>query len=223
MTLARNLGRESNVQIRRYLITGILTAIPLWVTWLVLDFLVELLQRLGNPGVDALVAALEPRWPRLAAFFEVPEFRAALAIFLVVLGLYLLGWATTRVVGRRLLRAFDAVVNRIPMVKTIYGGTRRLIEAFQQKPRGVDRVVLIDFPSEEMKTVGLVTRTLEDSRTGRQVAAVYVPTTPNPTSGYLEIVPVERITPTDWTVDEAMQFIVSGGAVAPETMIYDRV
>mgnify|MGYP001548759333 CR=1 FL=1 len=59
---------------------------------------------------------------------------------------------------------------------------------------------------------------LREQGTGRELAAVYVPTTPNPTSGYLEIVPVEKITPTDWTVDQAMSFIISGGAVAPDTI-----
>ncbi len=73
-----------------------------------------------------------------------------------------------------------------------------------------------------MKTIGLVTRTLTDEDTGRELAAVYVPTTPNPTSGYLEIVPVENVTSTNWTVNEAMTFIVSGGAVAPERMHYDK-
>ena len=77
-------------------------------------------------------------------------------------------------------------------------------------------MVLIDFPHKEMKSVGFVTRILQDERTGQELAAVYVPTTPNPTSGYLEIVPVDRLTPTDWTVDEAMTFIISGGAVSPD-------
>jgi len=73
-----------------------------------------------------------------------------------------------------------------------------------------------------MKTVGLVTRVLTDSSSGRELAAVYVPTTPNPTSGYLEIVPLDQVTSTDWTLDEAMAFIMSGGAVAPDTMHYDQ-
>ena len=80
------------------------------------------------------------------------------------------------------------------------------------------RVVLIDFPHTEMKTLGFVTRVMREAGTGRELAAVYVPTTPNPTSGYLEIVPVEKITPTDWNVDQAMSFIISGGAVAPDTI-----
>jgi uncharacterized membrane protein len=58
--------------------------------------------------------------------------------------------------------------------------------------------------------------------TGRELAAVYVPTTPNPTSGYLEIVPVEHLVSTDWTMDEAMTFIVSGGAIAPDGILYDN-
>ena len=83
-------------------------------------------------------------------------------------------------------------------------------------------MVLIDFPSPEMKTVGFVTRTLVDDDTGRELAAVYVPTTPNPTSGYLEIVPLDKVTSTNWTMDEAMTFIISGGAVAPKSMNYDK-
>jgi len=82
-------------------------------------------------------------------------------------------------------------------------------------------VVLIDFPNRDMKVVGFVTRTLREEGTGRALAAVYVPTTPNPTSGYLEIVPVERLTPTQWTFDEAMAFIISGGAVAPDEMPFE--
>ena len=124
--------------------------------------------------------------------------------------------------GRRIIAAFDQVIGRVPLVQMIYGAIKKLLTSFQQKPDGVQRVVLIDFPSPEMKTVGLVTRTLVDEDTGRRLAAVYVPTTPNPTSGYLEIVPLEKVTSTNWTVDEALNFIVSGGAVAPSKMHYDK-
>jgi uncharacterized membrane protein len=67
-----------------------------------------------------------------------------------------------------------------------------------------------------MKTLGFVTKVLEDEVTGEKVAAVYVPTAPNPTSGYIELVPLAEITPTDWTMDEAMGFVVSGGTTAPD-------
>ena len=73
-----------------------------------------------------------------------------------------------------------------------------------------------------MKSIGFVTRILSDEISGEELAAVYVPTTPNPTSGYLEIVPVSQLTPTDWTADQAMAFIISGGAVAPDRIPFSR-
>ena len=127
-----------------------------------------------------------------------------------------------RVIGQRALKLFESWLNRIPLAQTVYGGAKQLLEAMRNTPDGLQRVVLIDFPSPEMKTVGLVTRTMRDTLTGEELAAVYVPTTPNPTSGYLEIVPVSLLTPTDWTVDQAMAFIISGGAKAPATIPFRR-
>lgn len=77
-------------------------------------------------------------------------------------------------------------------------------------------MVLIDFPHRDAKAIGFVTRVLHDQDTGVELAAVFVPTTPNPTGGYLELVPMAQLTPTDWTVDQAMSFILTGGAVAPD-------
>ena len=99
---------------------------------------------------------------------------------------------------------------------------KKLLDMLQTEPGSTQRVVLIDFPHRDMKSVGLVTRVIKEHGTDRELAAVYVPTTPNPTSGYLEIVPVELLTPTDWTVDQAMSFIISGGAVAPSSVPFTR-
>ncbi|HID49054.1 MAG TPA: DUF502 domain-containing protein, partial [Chromatiales bacterium] len=74
----------------------------------------------------------------------------------------------------------------------------------------------------DMRAVGFATKVMKDDNTGRELAAVYVPTTPNPTSGYMEIVPLEQLTPTDWSMDEAMTFILSAGAVAPDRISYDK-
>ena len=140
---------------------------------------------------------------------------ALLATLAVIL---LSGLMARRVFGQRLLRWFESLIQRVPFANIIYGSARQLLDILQTKPDGTQRVVLIDFPHTEMKSIGFVTRVLREHGTGRELAAVYVPTTPNPTSGYLEIVPVEKITPTDWTVDQAMSFIISGGAVSPETI-----
>ena len=128
------------------------------------------------------------------------------------------GVMARRVFGQRMLGWFESLIKRIPFANTIYGSARQLLDILQTKPDGTQRVVLIDFPHNEMKTLGFVTKVMREQGTGRELAAVYVPTTPNPTSGYLEIVPVEKITPTDWTVDQAMSFIISGGAVSPDTI-----
>jgi uncharacterized membrane protein len=132
------------------------------------------------------------------------------------------GALTRRVVGQRLLSWFEALIARVPLANVIYTSARKLLDMLETKPGSTQRVVLIDFPHRDMKSVGLVTRVMREEGSGRELAAVYVPTTPNPTSGYLEIVPVELLTPTDWTVDQAMSFIISGGAVAPDAMPFTR-
>jgi uncharacterized membrane protein len=205
---------------QRYVITGIFTAIPLWITWLIFKFSLEQLSRVGRPWVNAMVDQFEEQWPNLTHWVQDPWFQSALAVLLTLLAFYLLGWAVTRVVGRRALAFFDGVIERIPLVQKVYSATKQLMVAIQQKPEGAERVVLIEFPSSEMKAVGFVMRVLTDDNTGEELAAVYVPTTPNPTSGYLEIVPVTSLVQTDWTMDEAMTFIISGGAVAPDHFRY---
>jgi uncharacterized membrane protein len=209
------------LHLKRYLLSGIVTIIPLWITWLLLDFTFRLLARVGQPLVAPLSRKLD-RFPEIAGLLLKPWFREIVAVMIVLIGLYVLGWGVNRVVGRKLLDSFERLMNRLPLVQTVYGAVKKLIGALQTGPTETQRVVLIEFPHENMKTVGLVTRTLADSHTGRKLAAVYVPTTPNPTSGYLEIVPVERLVPTDWTFDEAMRFVMSGGAVAPERFSFSK-
>jgi len=207
---------------QRYLLAGILTIIPLWITWLVFEFFLRQLYHAGRPWVRAIADEAQRFAPFLGRWLLEPWFQSILAVILTLVALYLLGWAASRVIGRRVLNLFDQVMDRIPFVHTVYGSTKRLLAALQQKPGHVQRVVLIEFPSPEMKAVGFVTQVVKDRHTGQELASVYVPTTPNPTSGYVEIVPVERLVNTDWTMDEAMNFIISGGAVSPKEMNYSR-
>ena len=208
------------LHLQRYLITGIITVIPIWITWLIFNFIVKQLSKVGMPWARALSKAIEQYVPALAKWVLEPWFINTLAIILTLAGLYLLGWLASRVLGKKLLSTFDLIMERIPFIQTVYGATKKLLAVLQQKPEKLHRVVLIQFPSPEMKTVGFVTRTLKDHATGKELAAVYVPTTPNPTSGYLEVVPIENLVSTDWTIEEAMTFIISGGAVAPENIHY---
>ncbi|MFA6231349.1 MAG: DUF502 domain-containing protein [Rhodanobacter sp.] len=206
------------LRIKRYLITGLLTFIPLWVTWLVFKFVLGMLAGIGAPLVDALISALSLVAPRTADALNTQWLTFIIALLITLGSLYLLGFIANRVIGQRFINGFDALLARIPLVQTIYGGTKKLMAVLQNKPSGMQRVVLIDFPRRGMKVVGFVTRVMTEQGTGREMAAVYIPTTPNPTGGYLELVPVEELTPTDWTMDQAMAFIISGGAVAPDTL-----
>ena len=200
---------------RRYLIASVLTLLPLWITdW-------SSISCSRTPLVSAVHgstprrACCRGRRPASLRPWFTRGLESLLALILTLLGFYLLGWATTQMIGKRLLGWLDVLLDRIPLVKAIYGSLKRLITAFQATGGNAQRVVLIGFPSEEMKTIGLVTRTLVDRRTGEQLAVVYVPTSPNLTSGYIEIVPVSEVVPTNWTLDDAMRFIISRGTTAP--------
>lgn len=207
---------------QRYLVTGILTIIPIWITWLVFGFVLNQLTRIGMPGVRALSKNIRDDLPILSNLLLQPWFQNLLAALITLIGLYLLGWMATKVVGRRVIAGFEDLMHRLPGVQTIYGATRKLVQSLQQEATSFQRVVLIPFPTPEMKVVGFVTRILRDADTGEELAAVYVPTTPNPTSGYLEILPLSQVITTNWTMDEAMTFVISGGVVSPDQVHYSR-
>jgi uncharacterized membrane protein len=203
-------------KLQKYFLTGLLTLLPIWLVWIVFKFVFGLLSGISAPLIGPLTAGIAAGDPQVFDWLRAAWVQTAIAAIATVAFIMLVGALARRVVGQTLLRWFEALIGRIPLAKTIYASARQLLDLLQTKPDGTQRVVLIDFPHNEMKSVGFVTRILHDELTGAELAAVYVPTTPNPTSGYLEVVPVDRLTPTDWTVDQAMTFIISGGAVSPD-------
>ncbi len=208
--------RPSRPSLRALFVTGLLTLTPIWLVWIVFKFVFTLLSDLSRPLVGPPLAALAAAQPRVLGWLAQGWVQFAIALVATLVFVLLVGAMARWVIGQRLLAGFEALIDRIPLARTVYGSARQLLDLLQTKPDGTQRVVLIDFPHRDMKSVGFVTRILKDERTGADLAAVYVPTTPNPTSGYLEIVPVHQLTPTTWTIDEAMSFIISGGAVSPE-------
>lgn len=208
--------------LQKYFLTGLLTLLPIWLVWIVFKFVFALLSGISAPVIGPLTAGIAARDPRMFGWLADAWVQTAIALFVTVLFIVIIGALARRVVGQKLLGWFEAAIARVPLAKTVYGSARQLLDLLQTKPDGTQRVVLIDFPHSEMKSVGFVTRVLRDELTGCELAAVYVPTTPNPTSGYLEIVPVDRLTPTDWSIDQAMAFIISGGAVSPERIPFHR-
>lgn len=223
---ARRKGSMGPRSLRGRIVAGILLIIPLAVTAIIIKYVYTAALSVGVWLVWAVSLTLfrlfaigkEPLRidPSKAAWQEI-----TVAVALTLLMLYMLGWLGTNVGGRRIIELIESLVGRIPMVDTIYVSVKRMVEAMSGvgKSGGTGQsVVLIDFPNEHMKTLAIMTNTITDSASGRRYAAVYVPTTPNPTSGYMELVPLERITGTDLTMDQALSMILSGGASSPETI-----
>ncbi len=199
-------------------VTGLLTLLPIWLTWVVFKFVFGLLSDLSKPAIGPLLAEIAREHPQFGWLADAWAL-TAIGVVATVLLILLVGWFARRVAGQRVLEWFDAAIRRIPLAKTVYGSARQLLDLMSSPPDGGgQRVVLVSFPHAGTKTVGFVTRTFRDDASGREHAAVFVPTTPNPTGGYLLVVPVEDVIPTDWSVDQAMTFIISGGAVSPGQM-----
>jgi uncharacterized membrane protein len=203
-------------RLQQNILAGIFAIVPIGLTVWILGVIAGILTSIGRPFVVALGRLLEPNVPWFAYFIEASWAQSLMAFVVILFGLYVLGAAATAVVGKELIVIVDRLMERIPFVQLIYGSARKLVSVLQERPTELQRVVLIEFPSPDMKTVGLVTRIFTDARSGKKLAAVYVPTTPNPTSGYIEMVPVDKLVSLDWTPSEAMGFIISGGAVGPD-------
>ncbi len=204
----------------RNILVGLITVAPLAITWLILDFMYGQLSRIGRPWVHGLAYAVRPQYPELAKWLLDETLQSVAAVLVVLAFLAVLGWATTIVLGRRLIALAERLISSIPFVEPIYRSTKRFLTVASSTPGGDRRVVLINFPSSDMKALGLVTKTITDTVSGEELAVVYVPTAPNPTSGYIEIVPLRNVVFIDWTFDQAMAFVVTGGASAPDSVAY---
>lgn len=196
--------------IRRRLIAGLIVIAPLTVTLWVLSWIFGLLDGLiGESIYRALGFAIGRE--RLV----VPGL-GLLALFLLLLGA---GWLTERAIGSRLLTWWNDVLESLPVVRRIYGASNRIVRSvFGTEARPFKTVVTVEWPSDGRWSIGFLTGeapALIRQHTG-QLVSVFVPTTPNPTTGFLLMVAPERVVPLDMTVDEAFTFILSAGAVRPD-------
>jgi uncharacterized membrane protein len=200
------------------LLAGLLTIAPLITVWLVFDFFLNVLSEAGHPLELGLTEFLDAHVPVLAPVLASRSVHWSIAVIVALLALYSIGAVASRVVGQRVINLFEKIITRIPLVESIYSASKKLVDVLRPAPDGVQRVVLIEFPHAGMKTLAFVMQVFPDSRTGEQLATVFVPTAPNPTSGYLEILPLTKLVPTDISADQAMAIILSSGAVAPDRL-----
>ena len=209
--------------IQANLIAGVLTIIPLLVVWVVLDFIFSMLFAVGSPVEEGVTVFIMDRLPEAAPLLGNPVFQWFVAIVFAIMLLYSIGAIASRMVGKKFIAAAEGLIARIPVVETVYSASKKLVGILQQKPDGAARVVLVEFPHPGMRAIGLVMRVFTDTVTSEELAAVFVPTTPNPTGGYLVFVPVQSLIPTSMSMDQAMTMIVSGGAVTPDNFSLARV
>jgi uncharacterized membrane protein len=202
--------------LQRNILAGIITAGPLFVTWLVFSFLLGSLAKAGLPLVHALEAIFPEDW--LAG----PVMQSFLAVVLTLVVLYVLGRVTSLVIGRQAFSLFESMLERLPFVAKVYTSVRQLIDSMLVKKDTNQRVVLVDFPIAGQKSIGFLTRTMVDSNSGEEVAAVLLPNAINPTSAFLQLLPLSRVTMTDLTMEQAMSMLMTGGAVAPESLVFSR-
>jgi uncharacterized membrane protein len=192
--------RKLAVHIETMFGAGLLVTLPIAVTVLVLKFFFDLLDPLLYPFLRYLPG---PNIP-------------GLGIVTLLLVVYLAGLVTTHVAGRRLINVGHQVMERIPVVKSIYSTTRTGVEILAgSKDQPYRGVVLVEFPRAGMLSIGLVTAHL-GIMNGEEMVAVYIPTTPVPSSGFLVVAPVKDVIVTEMSVDDAMKMVISGGILAKD-------
>jgi uncharacterized membrane protein len=202
--------------LQRNILAGIITIGPLFVTYLIFSFLLGALAQAGLPVVK-LFAAIFP-----AAWLSQPWLQSVLAVVLTLLVLLVVGRVTSLVIGRQAFSLFEAVLERLPFIAKVYTSVRQLLDSMMAKKETSQRVVLIDFPIAGHKCIGFLTRVLTDETTGELLAAVLLPNAINPTSAFLQILPLARVTETGMSMEQAMSMIMTGGAVGPETIRFSQ-
>lgn len=220
--------------VRTRVTAGLLVVLPIYVTWLLLTVVFSLM-RDASRWVTLLI--IENEWYQKTFWtltiegkqppYEVEEILAQypalkwgidiFSVLLTILFLYSIGLFTANIIGRRLVELFENILDRVPFVKTVYRASKQILESLAGKDtQSFQRVALIPFPQERMRCVGFVTSIFRDSLTDEELATVFIPTTPNPTTGYLQILRRAELVELNWTMEEAMRTIMSGGILKPD-------
>ena len=194
---------------KRYLIAGLLVWVPLGVTVMVIRLLVNLM--------DQTLLWLPQRYqPDVLLGFHIPGLGVVLSV-VVVLGT---GMIVANLFGRKLVKLWEAFLTRIPLVRTIYSGVKQIMETvFHTQGQSFRKVLMIEYPRRGLWTLGFqagTTRGEAQARTGEEIVNVFVPTTPNPTSGFFIMVPRKEVIELDMNVDDGLKMIISAGVVVPE-------
>jgi len=195
-------------RLRRYLVAGLLIWAPLAITFVLLRFAVNLM--------DKTLAVIPQQYrPEELLGFHIP----GLGVILTFIVLFITGMLAANFVGRYVVGGWERLLNRIPIVRTIYGGAKNFAEVvFSESNDSFKNVLLIEYPRKGLYSLAFQTSSElgeVQGRTGEDIVCCFVPTTPNPTSGFVIMVPRKDIIVLDMDVDEALKMIISLGVVVP--------
>ena len=217
-TEKRSFAKRLQTWVRDTAVAGLIATAPLIVVWLVIDKLI-----LSMDGVLGLVPEewREAKWTPPWADLPMPVLKTpGLGFFLSVLLIVLIGWIARGFVGKRIVAYVAQTVQQIPILGTIYAAVRQLLEAvFSSQAQQFQRVVLVEFPRKGVYVLGFVTAKAwagVEAVVGQPMVAVFVPTTPNPTSGFFAMFPESECVALDMTVEEAFKALMSSGIVQPD-------
>ena len=202
------VSRFRRTHFKRILVTGLVILVPVTLTIYILKQIFDLMDGIFSPVIDRAIGIYFPG-------AHIPGLGFVLTLMLVLL----LGWLSTNVVGRALIQAAEKLICRIPVAKSIYSATKGVLEAVStDQADAFKRVVLIEYPKQDIFAVAFVTRWARWPTVHEKTAdllLVFVPTTPNPTSGFLLLVPRSEAIDLPISVEEGVRMVISGGILLP--------
>ena len=195
--------------LRKYIIAGLLVWLPFAATVVIVKLVIDLL--------DRTILLLPPEWqPATVLGFSIPGFGIILAITILLLT----GMLAANLFGRRLVSIWEAILNRIPLVRSIYNSVKQISSTIlDSRGKSFRKVVMLEYPRKGIWSIGFLTNeniATELDNVDKDLVAVFVPTTPNPTSGFIIMAPRQDVTELDMTIEEGFKFIISMGVIIPD-------
>ncbi len=200
--------KRLRTSLKNYFLTGLLVILPIFITVYVILFLIRIM--------DAILKYIPAKYlPETYLHIHVP----GLGLILVVILVFVVGLLTRNFVGRKIVRLGEKIVDRIPLVRVLYAGVKQLLETiFLKKTDAFKRVALLEYPRRGAYVLGFITGESKgevQSKTSKNMVNIFVPTTPNPTSGFYILIPDDELILLDMSVEDAFKLIISGGIVSP--------
>lgn len=208
--------KKNSLKFRKNLITGIITALPLFITYIFFSWLMKFFHK----KLNFIPQKLFPENLFLIVSFEIILF------ILIIIGLYIIGVLANLYFGRKLIKIGDTILNKIPLVRNIYMGSKQILSSFAvSNKKAFRKVVLLEYPRKGINSIGFLTGYIKISKSHNKketMVSVFLPSTPNPTTGFLLLLPEKDIKVINISVEDAVKLIISGGVLGNQLKIDDK-